>query len=171
MKKLFLLLTVLLVWGCPDPQTGKVDPYLTARTIINQAGTAVALGDGIFNQWLLTSSKPAEDKAKIHSTYLKAKTAVLNGLVLASNGVDIAEKAKKEPNLVAIMGEADKAWDSLRKFLTDLMAGDPAGVAVASKEVKPASGSTSQPSAGGISSKVSALKSKNPADVLPMKLH
>lgn len=117
MKRAVIL--AILLTSCPNPTTGKVDPYLTARTVITQAGTAVALADGIFNQWVLNQP---EDKAKeVKAKYLRIKTAVLNGLQMALDGVDIAEKAKKDPNVTTLLAAADKAWQDLQKLISDLM--------------------------------------------------
>ena len=62
MKRAFTFLIVVGLLGpplsgCPNPETGKIDPYLTAKTIINQAQTALSLADGIFNQWLISTKK------------------------------------------------------------------------------------------------------------------
>jgi hypothetical protein len=114
------VVAALLLWGCPNPETGKVDPYLTARTIILQVQTATALADGIFQQWLLGQPE-GEEKDKAKATYYKIKTAVLNGLQLALDGVDIAEQAKKDPDLTKLLEKADAAWQDLQKFLTDLL--------------------------------------------------
>jgi phage I-like protein len=114
------VVAALLLWGCPNPETGKVDPYLTARTIILQMQTATALADGIFNQWLLGQPE-GEAKDATEAKYLKIKTAVLNGLQLALDGVDIAEQAKKDPDITKLLEAADAAWQDLQKFLSDLL--------------------------------------------------
>ena len=173
MKRLILtLLVAMLSWGCPDPQTGKIDPYLTARTIILQANTSLALADGIFNQWLLAQTD-AEKAKKTQAIYEKTRTAVSNGLQLALNGVDIAQQAKEDPDIAKLMAQADEAWKSLSKFLGDLLdKGDP-GVTVALAEGS-TEGSTpaSQPAAaGGVGVKRSAVKVKpSPLNALPKSL-
>lgn len=160
MKRAALALAAaLLLWGCPDPQTGKIDPYLTARTIILQANTSLALADGIFNQWLLAQSD-AEKAKKTQVTYEKVRTAVSNGLQLALNGVSIAEQAKKDPDIAKLMAEADKAWQSLSKFLADLLDKGDSGVTVALVEEP-----TSQPSG-----EKKPLAKINPLDALPKSL-
>jgi len=106
--------------GCPNPETGKIDPYLTARTIINQGNVGVALAVGIFNQWALAQTD-AEKVKKYSATFEKIKTCVLNGLQLALNGVDIAEQAKTDPNVKDLLSDANAAWANLRKFLEDLL--------------------------------------------------
>jgi hypothetical protein len=174
MKKLILALVIAMVAvGCPNPETGKVDPYLTARTIILQANTALALASGIFSQWLLGQSD-AEKAKTTQAIYEKTRTAVSNGLQLALNGVDIAQQAKEDPDVGKLMAEADKAWKSLSKFLTDLLAkGDP-GITVAIAEGD-AEGSTaaSQPAttSGGVGVKRSAVTVKqSPLMALPKSL-
>lgn len=119
-KRLMMLVALAtMVVACPDPQTGKIDPYLTARTIILQANTALAVADGIFQQWLLGQAD-AEQVKKAQNTYVLAKSGVTNGLQAALNGVNIAELAKKDPDIEKLMAEANEAWGSLRSFLTDL---------------------------------------------------
>lgn len=125
------VVAALLLWGCPNPETGKVDPYLTARTIILQFQTATALADGIFQQWLLGQPE-GEPKEQAKAKYLKIKTAVLNGLQLALDGVDIAEQAKEDPDVTKLLEKADAAWKDLQKFLADLLA--PTGDAVAAAD-------------------------------------
>lgn len=118
---LALLMMIPVEMGCPDPVTGQVDPYLTARTIILQANTALALADGIFGQWVLGQSD-VEKAKKAQAIYTKSKTGVANGLQLALNGVAIAQQAKTDPDITKLMAEANKAWINLRKFIEDLMA-------------------------------------------------
>jgi hypothetical protein len=172
MKKLLLIALALLIWGCPDPTTGKIDPYLTARSIILQANTSLALADGIFNQWLLGQTD-AEKAKKTQVIYAKAKTGVSNGLQLALNGVNIAQQAKEDPDVTKLLAEADKAWQNLSKLLAGLLAsGDPAvAVAVGSGTTptsQPAAKSTGTP---GIASRTQAMTvKKSPLDVLPKSL-
>lgn len=167
MKKLHMLAAFLLV-GCPNPETGKIDPYLTARTVINQANVALALADGIFNQWLL-GQKDAEKAKAAQVTYQKVKTGVANGLQLALNGVAIAEQAKKDPNITDLMAAANDAWGSLRKFLEDLLAKPEDAALIATA---PTAQPTSQPTTReGVGVKTSALVIKSPVDVLPKKLY
>lgn len=174
MKKLILILVIALVAvGCPDPQTGKIDPYLTARTIILQANTSLALASGIFAQWLLGQSD-SEKAKKTQAIYEKTRTAVSNGLQLALNGVAIAQQAKEDPDVAKLLAQADKAWQSLSKLLGDLLAkGDP-GVTVALAEGDTeGSMAASQPAttSGGVGVKRSAVKVKlSPLMALPKSL-
>jgi len=118
MKKL-LLVAVFLLAGCPQPG-GKTDPWLTAKTIINQARLGAPIADALFTQWTLSQTdqgKVAETTAK----YTKLKLAVLNGLQVAYDGVVIAEQAKTDPDMAKIMDQAEKAWTDLRKFIEDLL--------------------------------------------------
>lgn len=162
MRLVMAILAATIAWACPDPQTGKIDPYLTARTIINQANTALALSDGIFNQWLLAQTDMEKAK-EIQLKYQKIRTAVANGLQLALNGVAIAEQAKKDPDIKLLMAEANKAWDNLRQFLEDLLS-KPDAPAVAT-------GPTTQPSTSEVRSTTHALTVKDPLKNLPKKLY
>jgi hypothetical protein len=156
--------------GCPNPETGKIDPYLTAKTIILQANTALALADGIFNQWLLGQAD-AEKAKKTEAIYTKTRTSVANGLQLALNGVAIAEQAKKDPDIKLLMAEANKAWTNLRKFLEDLLAkeDDAALVEAVAGGTAPASQPTT--TSGEVKSATSALTQKvSPLHNLPKTL-
>lgn len=166
MKKLFMLAAFLLV-GCPNPETGKIDPYLTARTVINQASIGVALADGIFNQWFYAQTD-VEKAKKAQATFQKVKTSVVNGLQLALNGVAIAEQAKKDPNIADLMVAANDAWTNLRKFLEDLLA-KPEDSALVTVATAPASQPTT--TREGVNVKTSALVIKSPLDALPKKLY
>ena len=171
MKRLvFVFVLALVVWGCPNPHTGRIDPYLTARTIILQANTALALADGIFGQWVLGQTD-VEKAKKSKAVYLRAKTGVANGLQLALNGVAIAEQMKKDPNVKDLMVVANKAWGNLRKFLEDLLAKpeDAALVVVAAEPpaTQPAA-KTSTPNIGVKRAAVTVKKS--PLNAFPMKL-
>jgi hypothetical protein len=133
-----ILATVLAfsLTGCPGPG-GKVDPWLTARTIITQTQTAMALSDGIFNQWKLTQP---EDKAKeAEAKYLKIRNTVLNSLQLALDSVDIAEQAKKDLDIKKLMEKANAAWADLQKLLSDLLGGSEQPASMPFKGVKPGS--------------------------------
>lgn len=169
MKRLALaVLLALVAWGCPDPQTGKIDPYLTARTIINQGNIGVTLAEGIFNQWLFAQTD-AEKAKKTQATFEKIKTGVLNGLQLALNGVAIAEQAKKDPNITELMVAANDAWGNLRKFLEDLLAKPEDAALVTVASTAPASQPTT--AKGGVNVKTSALVIKSPLEALPKKLY
>ena len=167
MKRLVLAVVVaLLMGGCPDPQTGKIDPYLTAHTVINQASMALPIAEGIFNQWLYQQTD-AEKVKKVQLTFAKVKTAVANGLKLAHDGVDIAKQAKQDPDVSKLLAHADTAWKDLYKFLDDLLSKGDTDIVVAVKEEK--GGAASQPA--GIGSTSSALKAKpSPMAVLPKTL-
>ena len=115
-----LLVAAGMLAGCPNPATGKTDPWLTAKTIINQSKMGVPVADVIFTQWKLSQTdqqKVAEAEAK----YVKIKLAVLNGLSVAYDGVVIAEQAKTDPDMSKLMDQAETAWQDLRKFLEDLL--------------------------------------------------
>lgn len=171
MKRLALCLALaLLAWGCPDPQTGKIDPYLTAHTVINQASLALPIAQGIFNQWLYAQAD-AEKAKKAQVTFAQVYTAVSNGLKLAHDGVDIAKQAKEDPDVSKLLAQADAAWKSLYKFLDDLLGqGDPGIVVAVSTGTAEGGAAASQPSSG-IKSKASALTTKKkPIEALPKSL-
>lgn len=161
MKRLALaFMAVMMMVACPDPLTGKIDPYMTARTVINQAGVSLALADGIFNQWLLAQSD-VEKAKKTQATYVQIKTAVANGLQVAYVGVGIAEQAKKDPDISKLLAEADNAWKALSKLLGGLLGAGDSEVTVAL-----ATAPASQPATGS----KAPLAKINPMDYLPKSL-
>jgi hypothetical protein len=117
--KFAALTAVLLMAHCPGPD-GKVDPYLTAHTIINGAQSSLFLADSIFSQWLSTQTDPAKIK-KAKEQYDKIRLAVANGLVVAHDAVDIAQAAQKPVDIAKIMEAADIAWKDLYKLLSELL--------------------------------------------------
>lgn len=121
MRRATLAVAAALLVGCPNPDTGKVDPYITARAIILQVQTAVSLADGIFQQWAV-GQPSGEELEKTKATYYKIKTAIFNGIKLALDGVDIAEQAKEDPDVNKLLEKADAAWKDLKNFLSDLFA-------------------------------------------------
>jgi len=120
MKRVSLALLAFVLSGCPNPETGKVDPWLTAKTIINQSRLGVPIADTIFLQWEL-SQADEEKVARAKATYSKVKLAVLDGLQVAYDGVVLAEQAKTDPDMAKLMDKAEKAWASLRTFIEGLM--------------------------------------------------
>jgi hypothetical protein len=174
MKRLSLKLAVVVLYvgicGCPSPNTGviKSDPYLVAHTIINQAGLALTVAEGIFNQWVYvqTDSKKVE---KAQLTFAKVKTLVANGLKLAHDGVYIAEQAKQTPDVTQLLLKADNAWDDLRQFLADLLDDGNHGIVTEIAEEQPAGEEV--PGGVNVSVRIQALTSKsNPMDALPTSL-
>jgi len=165
MKRAMLLAAVLLL-GCPGPD-GKVDPYLTAHTVINQVSLALPIAQGIFNQWALMQTDQAKVKAA-EQTFAKVSTAVANGLKIAHDGVDIAKAAKETPDVTKLLAQADMAWKDLYKFLDGLLAKGADGITVALAEGAPPP--ASQP-AGEVAVKRSAVKvNKSPMTYLPQTL-
>lgn len=114
-----LLVALLLLVGCPGPG-GKVDPYATARTVINSMQFSVSFADAIFNQWAIKQTDPAKVKAASEK-YAYIRLLVLDGLQAALKGVDIAEQAKKDPDMTKLMDQAELAWKDVRVFLADLL--------------------------------------------------
>jgi len=172
MKRLALCLVLaLLAWGCPDPQTGKIDPYLTAHTVINQTSLALPIAQGIFNQWLYAQTD-AEKIKSAQQLFAKIYTAVSNGFKLAHDGVDIAKQAKEEPDVAKLLAQADTAWKDLYKFLDDLLAkGDPGVVVALGTGTEQGGAAASQPSTSGVGVKKSAITVKpSPMMALPKSL-
>jgi len=171
MKRLVLsLAAALLLWGCPDPQTGKVDPYLTAHTVINQLSLALPIAQGIFNQWLYAQTD-AEKIKSAQLTFAKICTAVSNGFKIAHDGVDIAKQAKEEPDVSKLLAQADTAWKDLYKFLDDLLAqGDPGIVVAVGEGAAKGSTAASQPTAGVGVKKSAVTVKQSPMMALPKTL-
>lgn len=174
MKRLMLaLLAAIIVAACPDPNTGKIDPYLTAHTVINQASLALPVAEGIFNQWLYQQTD-AEKAKKARLTFAKVKTAVANGFKLAHDGVEIAKQAKEDPDIGKLLAQADTAWKDLYKFLDDLLApGDTPIVVAVGTGAAEGGAPASQPASttGGIGVKKSAVKQKpSPIMALPKSI-
>jgi len=166
-----MLAAALLLWGCPNPETGKVDPYLTAHTVINQVSLAVPIAQGIFNQWLYAQTD-AEKIKTAQQTFAKIVTAVSNGFKLAHDGVDIAKQAKEDPNVSKLMAQADAAWKDLYKFLDDLLdKGDPGVVVAYGAGAAEGGAAASQPTTSGVGVKKSAITvKKSPMMALPKTL-
>lgn len=163
MKRMLML--VLLLAACPNPETGKVDPWLTARTIINGANVSLVLADGIFGQWLSTQTDPVKVKES-QTRYQQVRTAVANGLQLALNGVDLAQTAKEAPDVQKLLAQANSAWAALTKLLGDLLGSGDHGIVLAV-----ADGTASQPASQPVGVKRSAVTVKrSPLQALPKKL-
>ena len=147
MKKLLMALVAVFIVGCPNPETGKTDPWLTARVLIFQSKNAVPIAESIFMQWTFAQTD-AEKVKKAQETFYKIKTAVLNGFALALDGVNIAQQAKEEPDVTKLLAQASLAWADLHKFLGDLLGDkeEPAAPAdVVRSTTKALTTATSQP--------------------------
>lgn len=171
MKKFALCLIFGLLAGCPDPQTGKIDPYLTAHTVINQTSLALPIAQGIFNQWLYAQTDAEKAKA-VQLKFAQIYTAVSNGFKLAHDGVDIAKQAKEDPDVSKLLAQADTAWKDLYKLLDDLLAkGDPGVVVVVGTGAVEGGSSASQPATSGVGVKKAAITvKKSPMMALPKTL-
>jgi|WetSurSiteA1Bulk_404760.scaffolds.fasta_scaffold47736_2 hypothetical protein len=118
MLRVLILVLALVLTNCPGP-TGKVDPFLTARSIVTGAQTSLTFADGIFAQWTLRQSDAVKVKTATEKyTYLKL--LVSDGLQVAYQGIAVAEQAKTDPDTIKIMDKAEEAWKELRTFLSDL---------------------------------------------------
>lgn len=159
------LISFALMLGCVSPQTGKVDPYITARATISQAQVVVSLADGVFTQWSVTQTDPGK-VTKATATYARVKTGVVNGLRLAYDAVNIAEAAHKEPDMEAIGRYANAAWTDLYSLLSGLVKKENVPVSVAG----PATFPTSEPSSGGIGKSSYSLTIREPFAVFPKTL-
>lgn len=162
-RALQAVFVVCVVAGCPDPKTGKLNPYLTARTIINQASLSLPVAEGIFNQWAAQQAD-VEKRIKAQLKFARVKTAVANGIRLAHHGVNIAEQAREDPNAAKLLAHADAAWKDLYRFLDSLLVSGDSEVVVV---VGP------RPDSGGptVGAKKSALSMKgSPLLALPVSL-
>ena len=166
MKKVIaVLLASVLLCGCPGPG-GQVDPYLTAHVIINQAGLALPVAEGIFNQWLYGQAKPDSPRVKkARLGFSRAMTVASNSLMLAHDGVDIAKQAKEDPDIGELLHLSDVAWGDLRDFLDELLTNGGSGIIVDVIEEEELAGP------GEIEVRVlTMIVDKDPMDALPESL-
>lgn len=141
------------------------DPYLAAKTVINQANIALSLADGIFQQWALGQAD-IQKRAEAQKTFTIIKTSVANGLQLALKGVDIAQTAKQNPDLRVLMDQSEEAWKALTQFLIGIL--DPKDNSIIVTFSPP---NDAAPPTGGVSVKEAALKPYiSPLDTLPISL-
>lgn len=126
MKKLILALWVLVLAACPGGTNckGSIDVYTVARASIAGAQVAVGAADAVFQIWAAAQKDPEKVKKALEQ-FLKVKLDVLDGLQLASAGVDIAEQAHVDPDLNKLLDKAEVAFQALRKLLTDLLSSTP----------------------------------------------
>ena len=174
MKRLSMLLVVVILGfalaGCPAVNSAGRDPYLMAHTIINQASLAIPVAEGIFNQWVyVQKDKDADKVKKAQLTFAKIKTIVSNALKLAHDGVDIAEQAKKDPEIEKLLEKADVAWGDLRQFLDELLDDGNHGIIVEDPEVEPGEPPSGEEMKVSVRMLVMTSK-KNPIDSLPLTL-
>lgn len=120
LKRIMLVGAVLLIAGCPHNGPGPViNPYSTARGVIQLAQIALTMADGVFEEWAGAQT----DLIMVEATrakYTKVRTAVADGLKVAMDAVAVAEAAGTEIDLSKILAAAETAWQDLRKFLSDL---------------------------------------------------
>ena len=125
MKRVLLAVVVLMlaisVSACPDPVTGKVDPYLTADNAIAFAKSSLVLADTMFTQVVTYAGLKGDKLAKATATYKKVRTAVDKGLDAAKVALDIAKKNKDKVNVAALLADTDKAWRALTAFIGSLL--------------------------------------------------
>lgn len=125
MRPIILASIFTLMTACPGGTSCKGgDPYTTARAIIAGAQVAVTMSDAVFQVWAASQTDPEKVKKALEQ-FLKIKLDVLDGLQLATAGVDIAEQAHKDPDITKLMDKAEIAFQALRKLLTDLLTSTP----------------------------------------------
>jgi hypothetical protein len=123
MKRLLITLFVLFLFGCP-PTT---NPYIAAKTVISSAQTAVSVADSIFENWV--TSQP--DKTVVESQrrrYAQLRLAVVQGLEVAYQSVNVAEELKAGMDVPVILQKADTAWSALRLFINEVFVKYPANI-------------------------------------------
>jgi len=133
-KVMLAAVLVMTLASCPDPVTGKIDPYLTTKTSIAFAKSSLVLADALFEN-ILVYAKIVGDKAKDARTkYAKAKDIVTKTLAAAEAGLEIAMKANKGVDVMTIMMDTDRAWKALRDLIASFM---PSTTSTASADTPP----------------------------------
>ena len=122
-------LITLFLCSCPHNGAGpvgptKTDPYAIARAVIQGAQLSLFVADGVFEQWALQQTDQEKVKAA-RAKYTHIRTAVVDGLRLALDAVNIAQQAATDPDLSKILLQADAAWQDLKALLTDLLGKTP----------------------------------------------
>jgi hypothetical protein len=121
------IMAAVLLTACPhntpDPNTPQKDPYAIARAVIQGAQLTLLGADGVF-EITVAFMDPAK-VPDIRKDYLRIRAAVVAGLKIASDGVDVAESQKAGFDIVKLLAQAETAYQDILKFLGDLKA--PAG--------------------------------------------
>lgn len=122
-KILTAVLLAMLFVACPGFTNceGKTDPYTIARLTINGTQVAVQASEAVFMMWASTQTDMEKVKAAL-AKFTKIKAAVLQGLQVALDGVDIAQQAKTDPDIRKLMAAAETAFQDLRKLLEEILA-------------------------------------------------
>jgi hypothetical protein len=122
MRKILTVLLFVLLAGCPGLTNCKgTDPYATARLVIGGTQIAVQSSEAVFMAWAATQTDMEKVKVAL-AKFTKIKAAVLQGLQVALDGVDIAQQAKTDPDIKKLMAQAETAFQDLRKLLEGLLA-------------------------------------------------
>jgi hypothetical protein len=122
MRKILTLVLLALFSACPGFTNCKVsDLYSTARLVIGGTQIAVQSSEAVFMAWAATQTDMEKVKAAL-TKFTKIKAAVLQGLQVALDGVDIAQKAQTDPDIKKLMAAAETAFQDLRKMLEELLA-------------------------------------------------
>jgi hypothetical protein len=143
MVKLFPIFLVLVsLAGCyaKGPQNGPpaLDPYATARAAVAGAEITLYFADDVFESWAAGQTDLIK-VAKARAGYVRIRAAVADGLRVALDTIDVAEKVHAGLNLGQILAQADGAYQDLKAFLNDLFsvpASGPASRAVLAKASK-----------------------------------
>jgi hypothetical protein len=112
---------LLTFTGCPDPKTGKVDPYLTADNAIAFAKTSLVLADTTFQNVLAYAGLEGAKLDEAKAIYKKTRGAVDKALDAAKVALDIAKKNKDGVDVAALLADTDKAWAALTALVRSIL--------------------------------------------------
>jgi len=122
MRKILTLILLALLPSCPGLTNCKgTDPYATARLVVSGTQIAVQSSEAIFMVWAATQTDMEKVKVAL-AKFTKIKAAILQGLQVAMDGIDIAQQAKTDPDIKKLMAAAETAFQDLRKLLEELLA-------------------------------------------------
>jgi len=120
-KLILIILLLALLPGCPDPVTGKVDPYKTADNAFAIARSSLGLADAAFEQVVVYIGLTGDKLAAVRLEYQTHRKTVKDLIDAAYEAYQIAVKNKEEVNVASILADSDKAWTTLRTFIASLM--------------------------------------------------
>lgn len=118
---LFTLLLTACPHNGPDVATPEKDPYAIARAVVQTAQLSLLAADGVFEIWAGFAEPAKATEARV--TYTKIRTAVVDGLKVAMDGINIAESQKEGLDLPKLLAQAEAAYQDLRAFLGILTGG------------------------------------------------
>lgn len=121
-RTLSAIMVAVFLTACPhntpDPNTPPKDPYATARAVIAGAQLTLLGADGVFE--ITAAFMDPAKVPELRKDYLRIRGAVVDGLKLASDGVDVAESQKQGFDIVKLLAQAETAYQDVLKFLADL---------------------------------------------------